>query len=692
MEKELLLEIGTEEIPSGYLQGGLNEFVRLAEKCFSENRIRVSGGFQAKGTPRRIVLVGMGIADAQEDMLEEIIGPPSTVSFDKDGRPTKAAMGFAKRNEVELSELEIARTPKGEYLFIRKRTVGRPTGEVLSDVLPGLIGSIPWPKVMRWGRESFSFVRPIHWILALLDGKIVPFSIAGIESGNISRGHRFMAPDDFEVSGVSHYQSAMRERFVIVDPTERKELVEKEIAETAAFIGGRVIVDEELIETVANLVEFPSGVCGSIDSQFLSLPEPVLITAMRKHQKYFAVCDDKGKLIPYFVAVNNTLVRDAAVVKKGYERVLRARLSDAEFFVRDDQKRPLLDRLEDLKGVLFQAGLGTSYQKVQRFTRLARYMAEDVCPEKIRQVELICSLCKCDLTTQIVSEFPELQGVMGRQYAMMEGYLPDICDAIMEHYMPGRAGDDLPKTELGAVVGLADRIDTIAGFFAMHMEPTGSADPFALRRHAIAVLRILKGMEWNLSLASAVNNALEVLSKQLSFDSSEVFINIMAFFKERFKYFMQREGYENDFIEAATASGFDFIPDVCSRLDALKGFAREASEFISLTRTCKRVSNILKKESLGVEVVPALFQADCERELWTDIEKAERKVSECIGSGDYREALFLMAGLREPIDRFFQEVEVLVKDNEPLRANRVGLLRRAEALFLSMADFSKFQS
>jgi glycyl-tRNA synthetase beta chain len=692
MNYEFLLEIGTEEIPSGYLEQGLLDLKGAAERCFSENRIEVAGGFKTMGTPRRLVLTSEGVASAQQDVTEEVLGPPAAVSFDAKGAPTKAALGFAQRHGVEVKDLEVKKTAKGEYLFLSKRTAGRATLEVLSEVLPGLVASLPWPKVMRWGDRGFPFVRPIHWIVALLGGEVIPFKIAGIESSNQSRGHRFMSPEPFTVSGKAQYVAELRKRFVIVDNSERKAMVAEGVEEASRAVGGRTIKDEQLLETVANLVEYPIAMCGDIDSSFLALPEPVLITAMKKHQKYFAVDDGKGRLLPHFIAVNNTKVRDQAVVKRGNERVLRARLSDAEFFVKEDSKRPLLDRLQDLKGVLFQAGLGTSYQKVKRFTRLARALAEEVSPRLVRDAELVCSLCKCDLTTQIVGEFPELQGIMGRQYAMMEGYSQAVCDAIAEHYLPSRAGDTLPGSDLGALVGISDRMDTIAGFFALHMEPTGSADPFALRRHAIAVLRILDAMDWNISLKAISDMALKFLSEEIGSDASSVSEDIMAFFRERLKFLSQREGYDADLFEAAAAAGFHIVPEFWARLKALKEFASESSEFQSLVRTCKRVGNILKKETVGGDVAPELFREECEKELWKKFVSARDDVGRFSRARNYRAALYEMAELRAPVDRFFQEVEVLVKDNEPLRANRTALLKAVEGLFLSVADFGRFPS
>ncbi|UCE35084.1 MAG: glycine--tRNA ligase subunit beta [Deltaproteobacteria bacterium] len=370
---ELIFEIGTEEIPSDYLEKGLEELKGLAETGLRDNRIEIKEGITAYGTPRRLVLVGRAVADKQEDTVQEMTGPPKKAAFDEQGNPTKAAFGFAERHGVSVDELGIIETPKGDYVHVRRKLPGKPTKEILSDVMPQLIASIPWPKSMRWGSGSFSFVRPIHWVLALYNGEIIPFEVAGVTSGNRTQGHRFMAPQAAEVHGLEEYLRKMKELFVIIDQDERQAEIERAAESAAQKISGTILKDHELLSTVTNMVEFPSAVCGNFDKEFLDLPDPVLITAMKKHQRYFSVRDNNGRLLPHFVAINNTVARDESVVKEGHERVLRARLADAAFFFKEDRKRPLEDRLEDLKKVIYQAQLGTSFAKVERFTRLAEH-------------------------------------------------------------------------------------------------------------------------------------------------------------------------------------------------------------------------------------------------------------------------------------------------------------------------------
>ena len=690
MTAELLLEIGTEEIPSAYLEEGLNELRRLAEACLRENRIEITGNLRTYGTPRRLVLIGEGVSERQKDLVQENTGPPKNVAYDKEGKPTKAAIGFAQRQGVSVEELECVNTPKGEYLYVKRRIPGRPTRDILAEVLPKLFADISWPKSMRWGNIGYAFVRPVQWVLALLNGEVIPFEMAGVRSSNTTRGHRFMAPEIKEVSDVQSYLQEMEKSFVIIDQQEREEIVEQVAGDAARRVDGRPAQDPELVKTVANLVEYPSAVCGSFDEAFLDLPGPVLVTAMKEHQKYFAIYDENAQLMPNFVAINNTVVRDESVVRRGHERVLRARLSDADFFFREDRKRLLGDRLDDLKRVIYQADLGTSYAKVQRFTRLAGYLAEKVLSDKVGDVETAARLCKCDLVTHMVTEFPSLQGVMGREYARLEGMPEEVCLGIYEHYLPARAGGQLPTSKIGAVVGLADRMDTIVGCFAVGLEPSGTADPFALRRHSLAIIRVIEDMGWDLSLKEFIAKGLSVLRDETEFDSDRVFARVSAFFRERYKQLMLRSGYKTDLIEAVISVKFDRINELRSRIDQLKKFASESREFHDLALTFKRVTNILKKQGKTFEVDTTLFKEISESALWKTFQALKDDVYGCLGRKDYYGALGLMVKLRKPVDDFFDEVEILTKENEALKANRVGILQQLLKLFLSVADLSKF--
>ena len=690
MAAELLLEIGTEEIPSTYLAEGLNELRRLAEVCLRENRIEITGNLRTYGTPRRLVLIGEGVSERQMDLVQENTGPPKRVAYDKEGKPTKAAIGFAQRQGVSVEELECVNTPKGEYLYVKRQVPGRPTRDILAEVLPKLFADIFWPKSMRWGNIGVAFVRPVQWVLALLRGEVIPFEMAGVRSSNTTRGHRFMAPEVKAVSDAQDYFKKMEKGFIIIDPQERERIVEQVAEDEAKRVGGRPGQDPELVKTVANLVEHPSAVCGSFDEAFLDLPDPVLVTAMKEHQKYFAIYNENDQLMPNFVAINNTVVRDEAVVRRGHERVLRARLSDADFFFKEDRKRLLGDRLDDLKRVIYQANLGTSYAKVQRFTRLAVYLAEKVLSDKVRDVETTARLCKCDLVSHMVTEFPSLQGVMGREYARLEGMPEDVCLGIDQHYLPTRAEGKLPTSKIGAVVGLADRMDTIVGCFSVGLDPSGTADPFALRRHSLAIIRVIEDMGWDVSLQEFIAKGLSVLREEIEFDSDAIFAKVLAFFRERYKQLMLRSGYKTDLIEAVISVKFDRIHELRSRIDQLKAFSSESGEFQDLALTFKRVTNILKKHEEPCKVDPGLFKEACEADLWAAYQGLKNSVHEYLEGMEYYKALEVMIRLRKPVDAFFDGVEILTKESEALKANRIGVLQQLSGLFLSVADLSKF--
>ena len=650
------------------------------------------GGVFAYGTPRRLTLVVHGMARRQEDTRQEITGPPRKAAFDAHGKPNKAALGFAKKYSISLEELAFRETPKGEYLFVQRTIPGRPTHEVLAEVLPGWIEDIPWPKSMRWGRGNFNFVRPIHWLLALYDGHVVSTEVGGVKSGNMTAGHRFMAPEMKRITGHRQYLEELEGSFVILDQRTRENRVKECVFEAASTVSAIPEDDPDLVKTVANLVEYPSAVCGAFESSFLSLPEPVLITSMREHQKYFALRDDTGRLMPHFVAVNNTKAKNDAVVSSGHERVLRARLADAVFFFEEDRKRPLLERLEGLKEVIYQADLGTSFAKVERFAKLAVSMASRIDSENRAQVRLAAQLCKCDLITEMVMEFPSLQGIMGREYALLDGHPEEVSLAIQEHYLPVRAGGALPTSVLGAIIGVADRLDTISGCFAVGLEPTGTADPFALRRHALAVIRILEEKGWDISLKSLIEEALSHLSSSiaLEFKKEVIFDKVIAFFRERYKQMMLRSDYGVDLVEAIISSEFDVLRHLAGRMADLKDFIDTSGEFESLVFTAKRVSNIIKNEESVLEVNPSLFTEACEIQLWDIFQETQTQISRFLEEGRYLDSLYSVMGLRKPVDELFDGVEILTKKAPEVRQNRIALLQGLSALFMSLADFSKF--
>jgi glycyl-tRNA synthetase beta chain len=687
MRKELFLEIGTEEIPAAFLPKAMADLDALIRKEFEHARVS-HGEVKTLGTPRRIALLVRELDEQQPDAEVTSLGPAKKVAYDADGKPTKAAEGFARGQGVDVRDLSVASTEKGEYVAVTKRIVGRPTADLLTEILPRVIGAIPFRKSMRWGDLDVRFARPMHWIVALFDGVVAPFSFGSINSGSASRGHRFMADVSFPVRDFAHYLDECERHFVIPDPEKRKEIIRREVEQAARAAGGRVLPDEGLLEQVTFLVEYPSVVCGSFDRDFLQVPKEVLITSMREHQRYFSLVDEDGRLLPNFITVNNTLADDPAVVRRGNERVLRARLSDARFFFEEDKKVSLADRVEDLKGVVYQAKLGTSYEKMERFRTLAEGLASRLCPDVAGRVSRAAYLCKADLVTGMVGEFPELQGVMGREYALLSGEEPDVARAIHEHYLPTQAGGDLPATDIGAFVSIADKLDTICGCFGVGLIPTGTADPYALRRSAIGIIAILLDRGYDLSLTELIDSSLGLLRHKLTRDESLVRGDVLDFFRARYVNLMAGR-YPSDVVEAVVAVSFDNLNEADARMAALAEF-RERPDFEPLAVAFKRVCNIVK-EGTDIPVDAGLFQDDAERELSRAFDVVASAARGKIAKKDYLAALAEIAGLKSPVDAFFDGVMVMAED-ERVRNNRLALLTGIARLFGVIADFSRISA
>ncbi|WP_367359777.1 glycine--tRNA ligase subunit beta [Syntrophus sp. (in: bacteria)] len=685
MSNELLLEIGTEEIPAAFIPKALNDMSSLIRKALTDERISY-GTIRTFGTPRRLCLAVADVAERQEDQLIEKLGPAKRVSFDSQGNPTKAALGFAKGQGVDISEVGTLSTDKGEYLCIRKHISGQDSASLLPEILSRLVASLSFKKSMRWGDLDFRFARPIHWILALYGGAVVPFRIETIESGNLSRGHRFMKPEAFPVSNLSEYLEGTRDHFVMVDPGERKRIILEEARKAAAAVSGRILENGDLLETVTYLVEYPTVVCGSFDRKYLDLPGEVLTTSMMSHQKYFPVVDSAGQLLPYFITVNNTLARDPAVVKRGNEKVIRARLSDAQFFFEEDQKTPLEDRVEGLQQVVFHTLLGTSYEKVQRFRKLAAYIAERIGPSLKDRVDRASLLAKADLDTQMVGEFSELQGIMGREYALLAGEDPAVAKAIYEHYLPVTAGGNLPETHEGAIVSIADKMDTIAGFFGVRLVPTGTADPYALRRQALGIINIILEKRYPLMLEDLVSTSLAILDGKMTRPAEETAKDVLEFFRGRLENMLISQGHPQDVVSAVLAAGFSDLVQVIQKIEAMETFKTHPA-YEPLAIAFKRAGNILKEFGKG-RIEPSLFNLEEEILLHSTFIETRDKVLQALQKEDYPAALLELAALREPIDRFFGSVMVMVEE-EAIRFNRLSLLEALFSLFRRIADFSK---
>jgi glycyl-tRNA synthetase beta chain len=687
MSKELFLEIGTEEIPAGFIPKALADMEALVRKELEAGHIGF-GEIKSMGTPRRLALVVQQVAVEQPTLQMKNLGPARSVAFDAEGKPTKAAIGFARSQGIDVSALKVEETEKGEYVVAEKKVVGRPTAELLVDILPRLINNIPFRKSMRWGDLDVRFARPIHWIVALFDGVVVPFSFGNIESGSVSHGHRFMANRPFLVRDFAHYLAECEQHFVIPDQNKRKEIIRREIERVAKAGGGNVLPDEELLEQVTFLVEYPSAVCGTFSPDFLVVPKEVLITSMRSHQRYFSLVDDEGRLLPSFITINNTLAEDPSVVVKGNERVLRARLSDARFFFDEDKKVPLEKRVESLKSVLYQAKLGTSHEKMERFRALAEGLAEQLRPELKNKVSRAAYLCKADLVTGMVGEFPEVQGVMGREYALLDGEDPEVARAIYEHYLPNQAGGDLPASDCGALVSIADKLDTICGCFGVGLIPTGAADPYALRRSALGIINIILAREYPLSLGDLIDKSLTLLRRKLTRPETEIKMDVVEFFRGRFVNLMAGR-FPADVVDAVVSATFDNLVDSAAKIAALAEF-KSHPDFEQLAVAFKRVSNIIKGCVSG-EVVEDYFQELIEKELHDRIQALEETACDKMAGKKYLEALTEIATLKEPVDRFFNDVMVMT-DDEKLRNNRLALLSSISALLKNIADFSKIST
>ena len=684
--KELLLEIGAEEIPAGFVPQALIDLEKIVQKELEASRIDFNG-IRTLGTPRRLVLVIASVAEKQRDEETKKIGPSKQAAFDAKGNPTKAAIGFAKGQSVPIESLTVVQTEKGEYVCAVKKEQGRPTVELLSAFLPKWILSIPFQKSMRWADVPIRFARPIHWILALFGGEVVPFEVGSVRSGDSTYGNRFMHSGPVPVKDFESYLQKTREASVIVDPAERKKKIEDEMIREGAGVSGRIIKDEDLLNEVNFLVEYPVALCGTFDRKFLSLPQEILIHSMKEHQRYFPVSDDHGKLLPHFVCISNIDPKSREVVVKGNERVLRARLSDAAFFFEDDLKTPLDNRVEQLKKVVFQAKLGTSYEKMTRFKQLALWLTERIDPKLREAVERTSHLCKADLVTGMVGEFPKLQGIVGKEYARLSNERPEVSEAIYEHYLPAFAGDRLPSGPIGDIISIADKMDTVVGCFGVGLVPTGTADPFGLRRQALGIIRILLEKKYSLSLRGLIEASEGQLKEKMERPVEKVRDDVLDFFRVRYQNFLSDRGYAFDVTDAVLSVSFDELVDVQGRIDALKK-AREWRDFESIVIAFKRAMNILKGSSSKKEINPPLFAELVEQTLYQSFLMARERIGPLLNKRDYSSALLEMTQMKKPIDEFFDGVMVMAED-EKIRDKRLALLDEIGKLFLRIADFSK---
>ncbi|MFZ5648678.1 MAG: glycine--tRNA ligase subunit beta [Bacillota bacterium] len=688
MMRDFLLEIGTEEMPARFVGPALEQLKDLAESLLKDKRIGF-GRVQALGTPRRMAVYVAGLSESQESLVKEVKGPALKVAYNPAGEPTPAALGFARSQGIDIKDLVVKPVGPVEYVFAMKREEGRPTGAVLAEICPELVTGLHFPKPMRWGDLEFRFARPIRWIMALYGQDVVSFGLAGVESGRITYGHRFLSKGPIEITDPGDYFEKIRKAFVVADPAERKEIICRQVQQVAAAENGVAGKDEELLDEVNNLVEYPTAFSGSFDQSYLRLPKEVLVTAMREHQRYFPVTAPGGSLLPRFIAVRNGVSENIETVRAGNEKVLRARLADAAFFWDEDQKTPLEEKVPALKKIVWQESLGTVYDKVERIAYLALHITDKLgAGEILPVVKRAAYLAKADLVTNMVYEFPELQGIMGREYALKSGESPDVARGIFEHYLPRFAGDILPSTTVGRILSLADKTDTLVGCFAIGIQPTGSQDPYALRRQALGICNIILDGELVLPVREIAARAYDGYSGKVSLkiDKESVLSDLEEFFRQRIRGLLIDRGYAYDIVDAVLAAGTDDILGVLMRVEALGRF-REEPAFDAVITAYNRANNLTKKYA-GTDVSPDLLQNPAEQDLYRSFVGVRQEVQNLLEKRDYSGALRQMAVLREPVDRFFEAVMVMVED-ESIRDNRLALLKNVAGLASPLADLSK---
>jgi glycyl-tRNA synthetase beta chain len=689
---DLLFEIGAEEIPAGFVPAALAQLTQDLGKALADARL-AHGEVKAVGTPRRLAVWARGVAAKQTDARSEAFGPPVAQAFDAEGKPTAAALGFAKSQGVDVSALTRAQTPKGERLALARVEKGRKAEQVLPALLGKLVAGLRFRKAMRSRYDDVTFARPVRWMVALYGGKPLKVRHGEVVSGKSTFGHRFKAPKAILLKGTPEdYLAKLRKAFVIADPAERRALVQQELTRAAKAAGGKVLENPGLVEEVTFLVEFPTAIPGEFEKSNLELPREVVISELRSHQRYFAVVDGQGELKNRFIAVAGTPVKDPKVARHGYERVLRARLADARFFFEEDRKRKLHDRVPDLGRRTYQAKLGSELDRTERIGAIASALARALGKEELLgDLAEAARLAKVDLNTGMVGEFPELQGIMGAHYARIEGMKPEIADAIEDHYRPIGASEEMPRNDLGALVGLADRLHSLVGIVGVGEKATGAADPFGLRRAAIGILRILLGRGYHLSLPAAIDATLDALSGvKLSADRAAVAAGVLDFVRGRVKA-LWSESYDGDLVDAVLAAGFDDVVDAKRRLEALAE-VKARPDFTPLAVAFKRVANIQEKGGSAMTPPDAvLFREDAEGRLHAVIVDVKTRVGAEKQARNYVAALKAIAEIKPAVDEFFDKVLVMA-DDEAVRQNRLALMREVSSLFADVADFRKIQA
>jgi glycyl-tRNA synthetase beta chain len=689
MKRDLLFEIGTEEIPAKFMPGALAQLKELAEKNLTAERLTFDS-LETLGTPRRLALIVNGLVEQQSDLVEEVKGPAKKAAFDVQGQATKAAEGFARGQGVAVADLFVKDTGAGEYIFASKKVTGRPTKELLPEFLTKLITGLNFPKPMRWADLEFRFARPIRWVVALFGEEVIDWEFIGLKAGRTSLGHRTLAKTTVEFNTPAEYQAKLKAAFVIVDQNERRRNIWEQIKAAATAEGGRVEENEDLLEEVTHIVEYPTALVGSFESKYLELPKEVVITPMREHQRYFPVYDAEGKLLNNFVTVRNGNAEHLDIVRSGNEKVLRARLADANFYYQEDLKTPFDQTIPRLGKIVFHEKLGTILEKVERVRKLGAFISQQLNLSEIATAELdrAIYLAKGDLVTMMVYDFPELQGVMGAHYAEKSGEKPAVAQAIFEHYLPRFAGDQLPDSQIGKVAAIADKLDSIVGAFAIGIQPTGSQDPYALRRQALGVCNIMLDGEYNVPMQDLIAAAYAPFAERVEVKLSlgDVQEQLGEFFQQRVRNILTDHGYRYDLIDAVLVQGANNPVESLLKAKALAIF-KESEQFLAYTQAFIRANNLAKKTEV-FEVKEELCLELAEQELFKVLQQANIQAAPAIDNGAYSEALEAAVQLVKPIEEFFAKLMVMVED-ENLRNNRLALLWQSTKLMGCAGDLSK---
>ena len=680
MAKDLLFEIGAEEIPAGFMPNILGQLKTLAETKLNDAHLPFES-IATYGTPRRLALIVKGLADTSAEISERHKGPSASIAYDADGNPTKAAIGFARGKGLDVSDLVV----EDGYIYAETKTAGVPAKDIVTDMLPQLITGLNFPKSMHWGNLDAKFVRPVRWLVALLDEEVIPVEFATVQSGNVTRGHRFLGADEITIKNAASYVETLKENFVMVDQDARRELISKQLHDIAASKNASIVWDDDLLEEINYLVEWPTALCGGFEESYLALPDAAIITPMKDHQRYFPLVDQDGKLLPMFLTVRNGSDHSIEVVQAGNERVLRARLDDAKFFFNEDRKRPLIDRQDGLTKIVFQEGLGNLADKTERLLKLGSVFGEECeLHEDARVVlERATELAKTDLTTGMVTEFTELQGVMGKEYALLDGESPEVAEAIFEQYLPRFAGDVLPQTEAGKVLSIIDKIDNIVATFSRGLIPTGSQDPYALRRQTIGILNILLNSEWNVSLRPIIEESMNLLNVPAD-KQDELLGQVEEFITLRLKnIFLDRE-VPHHVIDLLLSNNELSVADAEGLVKAL--LANRIDENVELVQAFTRMYNLVKDVTYtGVD--ESLLKEDAERALYEAATKASEASIDAWDKNDYDAVVAVPATLVPAINTFFEDVMVMDKD-EAIKANRLQLVRLAYSVMAIIGDIS----